>query len=154
MTDTGPTGAPRVRIRRLIDSPPTEVFPAWTDADAMGEWMRPGSMADAECELDPREGGRFRIVMIDPEGGRFVHRGEYRVVEPPRRLVFTWISDATEQRESVVTVELFDRDGATELVLTHERLPSEAAAERHTGGWTDIIERLADRLEHSPAGGD
>lgn len=147
MTNPESAAAPRVRIRRRIEATPPEVFEAWTDAEGMRQWMRPGDMADAECDLDVREGGEFRIMMITPDGQRLEHRGEYRVVDPPRRLVFTWISPGTQQRETLVTVELSDHDGGTELVLTHERLPDETAAERHEGGWGSIVQKLAEALE-------
>ena len=143
MNNTQASTAPRVRIRRLIDASPAEVFEAWTDADSMSQWMRPGSTADAECELDVREGGRFRIDMILPDGERKDHEGEYRVVDPPNKLVFTWISEGTQRRETVVTVELSERDGGTELVLTHEGIPTEKSAEGHEEGWTSIVETLA-----------
>ena len=152
MNDTAPT-APRVRIRRIIDASPARVFDAWTDADGMRRWMRPGSVADAECELDIREGGGFRIVMVTPDGDRLEHTGEYRVVDRPHKLVFTWISGGTDGRETVVTVELFERGERTELVLTHDRLPDRRRAEMHTEGWTTIVDRLAERAARMPAEG-
>ncbi|MFW6078684.1 MAG: SRPBCC family protein [Gemmatimonadota bacterium] len=152
MSEATPT-TPRVRIRRVIDAPPADVFEAWTDPEGMRHWMRPGSITDAECELDVREGGGFRIVMIAQEGDRLEHTGEYRVVDPPHKLVFTWISGGTDGRESLVTVELFERGERTELVLTHEKVPDERRAEMHTDGWTTIVDRLADQITRTPADG-
>lgn len=149
MSEAQSTAVPRVRIRRLIDAPCAEVFAAWMDADAMRHWMRPGPMSDVQCELDVREGGRYRIVMVGPEGERSEHEGEYRVVDSPNKLVFTWISSRTEQRETVVTVDFVERGDRTELVLTHEGLPHDEAAEIHTRGWTAIVDTLAERMEAS-----
>lgn len=140
------TTVPRVRIRRLIDAPRAEVFAAWTDAEAMGYWMRPGPMSEVRCDLDVREGGRYRIVMAGHEGERWEHEGEYRVVDSPNKLVFTWISNITDGRETVVTIELFERSDRTELVLTHEELPHEKAVEMHKRGWTTIVDTLSERI--------
>lgn len=138
--------APRVRVRRVLDAPRGEVFAAWTDGEAMRHWMRPGPMKDVTCEMDVREGGRYRIVMLGAGGERWEHEGEYRAVEPPNRLEFTWVSTLTDGHESVVTVELFERGDRTELVLTHERLPHAEASERHGRGWTAIVDALAEHL--------
>jgi len=104
--------------------------------------MAPGSIAVAELEMDPRPGGTFRLVMRR-ERDEITHTGEYREVDPPRRLVFTWKSPATHGRETVVTVEFHERGDATELVLTHEELTDEHSADGHREGWTSIAERLA-----------
>lgn len=149
MSGARSTAVRRVRVRRLIDAPREEVFAAWTDADAMRQWMRPGPMRDVRCEMDVREGGRYRIVMVGVEGERWQHEGEYRVVDSPRELVFTWISTLTDRHESVVRVEFFERGDRTELVLTHDELPHGAAAERHTRGWTAIVATLAARMAAS-----
>jgi hypothetical protein len=57
--------------------------------------------------------------------------------------VFTWISKATNGLPTTVTVELLERDGGTELVLTHRRLPPEKIDD-HRKGWTDIARKLDD----------
>jgi len=90
--------------------------------------------------VDPKVGGKFRIVMI--EGPKhYEHTGEYLVIEPPERLEFTWISEATGHRSTVVTIQFLKRDGGTELVLTHRRLPP-TQVESHRRGWTDILQLL------------
>jgi uncharacterized protein YndB with AHSA1/START domain len=103
--------------------------------------MAPGSMTVAELEMDPRPGGTFRLVMRG-ERGDIAHIGEYREVDPPRRLVFTWKSPATQGRETIVTVEFHARGDATELVLIHEELPDEQTADGHRQGWTSIAAKL------------
>jgi uncharacterized protein YndB with AHSA1/START domain len=104
--------------------------------------MAPGSITVAELQMDPRPGGIFRLVMRS-ERGEIAHTGEYREVDPPRRLVFTWKSPATQGRETVVTVEFHERGDATELVLIHEELPDEQTADGHRQGWTSIATKLA-----------
>ena len=132
-------------IRKLIPATREEVFAAWTDAESMKHWMCPGDNLTAEATLDVRVGGAFRIMMRKP-GQDCEHTGEYQVVEPPSKLVFTWISRFTENQPSLVTVELFDRGGQCELVLIHDRLPHAEAVKQHSGGWTSIAERLAEYM--------
>jgi activator of Hsp90 ATPase-like protein len=44
---------------------------------------------------------------------------------------------------TLVTVELNPRGDETELVLTHERLPTSAIVGGHTKGWGHILDHLA-----------
>ena len=114
----------------------------WTDPKLVARWMTP--VGDAEAELDVRPGGRLRIVMRG-EGMTIVHTGEYLEVDPPRRLVFTWISPYTDG-PSVVTVDLLPHGDETDLVLTHSALPVQIA-ESHLGGWGAMVGRLSAQLE-------
>ena len=56
----------------------------------------------------------------------------------------TWISiggPRDEGHEALLTLELFDREGATELKLTHERLPA-SSKDSYDAGWTAVIQHL------------
>ena len=127
-------------VRRVIPVPRERVFQAWLDPESLVRWMRPGGATNATAQVDPRVGGKFRIVMIEGPK-RYEHTGEYRAIDPPRRLEFTWTSEATDQRPTVVTIEFLERDRGTELVLTHRRLPPKQV-ESHRRGWTDILQLL------------
>jgi uncharacterized protein YndB with AHSA1/START domain len=117
------------------------VFDAWLDANALVQFMRPGPTMTCDVINDPRVGGRFLITMMG-EGQVHPHGGEYRTIDRPRKLVFTWFSKGTAMNESVVTVELKAISGGkTELTLTHVGLP-EKQIEPHTGGWSRIVELL------------
>ena len=131
-------------VRRVIPVPRERVFQAWLDSESLAQWMRPGSATDATVEVEPKVGGKFRIVMIDGPK-RYEHTGEYLVIDPPQRLEFTWISEATDHRPTVVTIEFLERDRGTELVLTHRRLPP-TQVESHRRGWTDVLQLLERRF--------
>jgi uncharacterized protein YndB with AHSA1/START domain len=138
MTETSLT------IRRQIGAPPEDVFDAWTDPEGMRQWMRPGDVESAEVSLDVRVGGRYTIDMIKGDI-RHKHHGEYRIVDRPRKLAFTWNADWIPGG-SLVTVELRALDGGTELILTHESLPDRTSVENHTMGWGSILDRLAEAV--------
>src|SRR5215831_14073593 len=93
------------------------------------------------CRRRCAGGGSFRL---DMQFGTviYTHTGVYREIRPPEKLVFTWISEATQQQETVVTVELFARGEQTELVLTHERFPNAESARDHDQGWQSVLSRL------------
>ena len=131
-------------VRRVLRVPRERVFAAWLDPALMTRWMCPGDTSSASVELDPRVGGKFRIVMHHGRGDA-EHWGEFLAIEPPARLSFTWISASTLRQPTLVTVELFERGVETELVLTHRRLPPEKV-EAHRKGWTDIVAKLEEVL--------
>ena len=141
MTATRPAelaGTKQVVVRRIVSAPRTEVFQLWTDAKRMPEWFLAGGTA----KLDVRVGGKYHLDM-HYEGKSYPHDGEYLEVAPPERLVFTWISEGTNWKPSVVTVELIERGAQTEVILTHEGLPDDAeSAKNHEQGWTEILEWL------------
>ena len=111
----------------------------------MAHWMRPGKVTHSTVEVEPRVGGSFRIQMHGGDGECFDHRGEYLAIEPPSRLSFTWISEGTDHKPTVVTVEFLERGTGTELVLTHQRLAPKAI-EGHREGWSDAIRVLDEVL--------
>jgi len=133
-----------VRVRRVIRAPREAVFAAWTDPASMRLWLAPYSLTVGEVKADLRVGGSYSLVMRR-DGEDLPHTGVYREITPPERLVFTWSSFGTQHRETLVTIELSEHRDGTELVLTHERLPSAEAAKRHEAGWTSIFEKLAAR---------
>jgi uncharacterized protein YndB with AHSA1/START domain len=135
----------RIEIRRVIPASREEVFAAWTDPEGIRVWMCPGDVTETEARLDVRVGGDYKIIMKSP-GGAHVHTGTYHVVDPPSKLAFTWITEATDFSPSLVSVELFEREGETELVLTHERMPRADVLPRYKAGWETIAEKLAKYL--------
>ena len=135
---------PRAHVRRLIQAPAADIFSAWTDPAAMAHWMTPVGTATASVDL--RVGGQFRLVMAD-EHLSIEHTGEYRVIEPPHLLVFTWRSEFTGMRDTVVTVRLTQRSAAeTDLEVIHE-FATEQEAASHAGGWGQLISRLESYVE-------
>jgi uncharacterized protein YndB with AHSA1/START domain len=133
-----------ITVRRTIEATADEIFDAWLDPESLAAWMRPGAIVRTTARTDARVGGSYEVVMHTP-AEQLVHRGTYQAIERPTRLVFTWLSPSTEQRETKVTVELLARGSATEVVVTHEQLPEREAAS-HTEGWTDALALLASTL--------
>jgi uncharacterized protein YndB with AHSA1/START domain len=142
--------AQTITLRRLLPASCEEVFDAWLDADGMRQWMCPGPVTSCEATLDPRPGGRFRFIMKAP-GAEFISTGEFRALDRPSRLQFSWISSRWENQETLVTIELQPRDTHCELVLIHERFPAGLSTEQVRGGWTAILEKLGRHLDQPPA---
>jgi uncharacterized protein YndB with AHSA1/START domain len=134
----------RAHVTRIVRAPAANIFAAWTDPAAMAQWMTPVGTATAEVDL--RVGGRFRLVMAG-EHLCIEHTGEYRVIQPPELLVFTWRSEFTGMRDTLVTVRLTAHGvHETEIDVTHELATDEEAAS-HAGGWGQLLDCLRTYLE-------
>ena len=130
-------------VRKQLDATCEEVFDAWTDPMSLMQFMRPGDQVQrVDVEVDARVGGKYRIDMIGM-AEITSHTGEYLVIDRPKKLAFTWISKHTENRPTVVTIELTPKGNARcEIVLTHSGLP-DGQVPGHTQGWTGVVEKLA-----------
>jgi uncharacterized protein YndB with AHSA1/START domain len=134
-----------LEIKRVIKAPREWVYAAWTDPGQLREWFGPENVQTRNIVAEARVGGRFRWDITSPEGEEMTMRGEFRELQPNRKIVFSWRwekDEDWEQRDSVVTVELSDYDGGTEVRLIHEQLPSEESRDRHTEGWKSALDRL------------
>src|SRR2546428_7157114 len=116
-----------LEVRKRIPASREEVFDAWLNPKSVEQWMHGGPTMSCRAKIDPRIGGSFKIDMIAKEK-TYEHSGVYKRIERPKLLEFTWISEGTNQQESVVTIEFLDRAREPELLLKHRLLPSQGAA--------------------------
>ena len=132
-----------VQVTRDFKAPRELVWQAHVDPELFQRWIGgyPGWSMPV-CEMDVRVGGKFRIDMHGKDGKIFKHNGEYLEVLPPRRLKFTWISAATNQLPTVVTIDFKALGDQTEITLVHDGLDTSKNVEGHTKGWTEILEQL------------
>jgi uncharacterized protein YndB with AHSA1/START domain len=134
-----------LEVKRFIKAPRDRVYAAWTDPAQLKQWFGPENVQTHDLVADVRVGGKYRWDITNAEGEKMTVRGEYRELQPGRKIVFTWQwddDDVWKNRTSIVTVELDDIEGGTELRLTHVQLPSEQSRDRHTEGWESVLDRL------------
>jgi uncharacterized protein YndB with AHSA1/START domain len=140
---SNPADSTRIQVRRRMPAPREIVYEAWTNASEFRHWMCPGDVVSAEATLDVRVGGAFRIVMKS-KTAEHVHTGTYQIVDPPAKLVFTWM--ASNHPPTLVTVEFLDHGEESELLITHERFTLGDIAKRYESGWGTIADKLAAHL--------
>ncbi len=136
----------RVIVRRNIRATREELFDAWIDAEGMSEWMCPGDIVSAKVRLDPRVGGALHILMQSPTETH-EHTGEFRTMDRPSKLSFTWTAKNMDGQLTLVTVEFREISSIeTELILTHERIPRKELRDRYQNGWSKIVSLLEQRV--------
>jgi len=130
-----------LRLSRVISAQRDRVFHAWTTPEDMMKWAAPEGVEVAECTVDLRVGGAYRIRMHAPENKVHTAIGTYREIDAPSRLVYTWDweEEASHMGGTLVTVEFNELGDATEVVVTHEQFPNEEVRDGHTMGWTSCL---------------
>ena len=131
-------------MQRRLAAAPERVFTALTDPADLARWFGPGDVTLRGVHVDLRSGGHYGLEMHYPDGTRYTLSGQYLEVEPPRRLVMTWIWGEGDHAgvETLVTIELAPSGAGTELSLTHENLLGVEGREAHEHGWGGSFDKL------------
>ena len=139
---TGPALA-TARVERILPAAPDEVYAAWVEADALATFIAPAP-GTAQVEIEPRVGGRLRIVMTFPDRVTEIE-GTYLALDRPHTISFSW-RPLRAAFDSVVTVTLEPHgEGQTRMTIAHSRLPQEWLGSYETG-WGSIADALERRV--------
>jgi uncharacterized protein YndB with AHSA1/START domain len=137
-----------LRMTRVLPAPRADAYGALTDPVELAKWWGPRGFTVPEVDFDPRAGGTYRIAMQPPDGDLFHLLGDFREVDPPARLSYTfrWDPPDPDDRETVATLSLTDHGAETEVKLSQGEFATEERLAIHEGGWTDSFERLEELL--------
>jgi uncharacterized protein YndB with AHSA1/START domain len=141
-----------IQFSTTIDHPRHLVFEAWTNPEHVCHWWGCEGSTLTVCEIDPRPGGAWRIVMRMADGSEHPFKGVYREVVPDERLVYSecYEMPAFGSPEWLTTITFEDLGGRTKL--THPILHRTAQArDGHLqagmeAGSIKTLQRLAERV--------
>ncbi len=133
-----------LRLERILPVARDRVLSAFVEPTQLSNWWGPADFTVPQADLDVREGGRYRIEMRPPEGEPFWVFGEYREVEPPGRLVYTfeWDPPTPDDQLTLVRLAFLPVDEETHLVVEHGPFKTDERYELHEAGWRDTLDRL------------
>ena len=133
-----------------IKAPAERIFRALTRPEELLKWWAAeGSfqIVQAECDLQP--GGKWRMRVAGrcaAEAPVSTVYGEYRDVDPPRLLTYTWIRENEDYPETLVRWDLEENNGSTTVRVTHSGLVTEGLRARNAG-WPVIMQLLEAYVE-------
>lgn len=140
-------------ITRIFNAPPALVFAAWTSPEHVRRWWGPRGYDLAVCEIDLRPGGRYRYVQRDAQGNEFPFKGEFREIDPPRRLVYTQAFDVEPfgDHPAVITMTLAEQADGSTLMTSTSVYESQDLRDGHVAsgmewGMRETLERLDELL--------
>lgn len=149
------TASETLQLKHHLNASPEQVFAAWSKPEALNQWFGPHSH---NCKVETFEfktGGKYQIRLIptgdvdDPDchgdtSQDSVCAGEFVKISEPNRIVmtFNWIENGADMGDTLLSIEIMQANDGTDLVLTHEKIPSEELREAHQGGWQGSLECL------------
>ncbi len=138
----------KLELEKEFSVPAEMIYDAWLDPNSVKEWMCPANgVTVPEPIVDAKIGGRFEFNMDIGAPDKLPHSGEYKKLERPNTIQFTWNSPNTENKDTLVTISIKKTgESSCHLTLLHERLPSEDSMQGHRGGWTNILETLKNTI--------
>lgn len=142
----GEAAETKLRLERFVPSSPEELFALWIEPEHLARWWAPDGYDAVIHDLDVRPHGRWRIVLRGAGGREVAMGGVFHIVEPSRRLAFSWAweeAPGTQRHVTEVTISFEPVPGGTRLVLVHQNFGSSDARDRHLGGWSASFDRLA-----------
>lgn len=130
-----------VTVKRTIPASPEQVFDVWIDPKSPGgPWF-----GGDRVIVNPTVDGLFYLAARH-ENRVWPHYGRFVRLERPRVIEYTWMSEATQGRETVVTLTLQPLGQETEVTLVHSGVPDDEMGRRHKDGWGWILDMLAQAL--------
>lgn len=139
MSDSSDTRS--IVVERTMPHPPEKIWRALTQSALIAEWLM-------ENDFEARFGARFQFRARPMGDWNGVVDCEVTVLDPPRRLVYTWKGGSVENRgpalDSVVEWTLTEVSGGTRVRMEHSGFgPRNASAyDVMSGGWPRVLERL------------
>ena len=136
-------------MTRNFNASPDKVFSAWSNPDLLKVWMGGKAVTSPFAEVDFRVGGKYTVRLQPPYGEPFTVEGTYQEIDPPKKLVYTWVfvGAEIETGETLVTVEFEAQNNGTQVTLQHEKLPNTQVRDHHNEGWTGLLENLSELIE-------
>jgi uncharacterized protein YndB with AHSA1/START domain len=150
------TGRVEAKVVHRFKAAPERVYDAWLRPETVRIWLqaalRQGGLSGdlRTIEIDPRVGGRF-VFSDMRDAGEARHWGTYLVLDRPREIVFTWITDKSEEANPSKVTLTIEKDGEGSIVtLTHEmdRKWTEYVS-RTERGWARMLDAIGELLAQS-----
>ena len=131
----------KLSLTRSFDADPETLFDAWLEK-SWGEWVGPPGVNGEVVQLEPRVGGRYRVVMHLPSGGTLTVGGVYKEIARPSKIVMSWKWEHEDQ-DTLVTLSFRARGKGTEMTILHEGFAAPDRRDSHNNGWTGTLDKLA-----------
>jgi uncharacterized protein YndB with AHSA1/START domain len=132
-----------LRIERLIDGTPEEIFDGFTQADAMKEWYAAGTWTVEVLACDVRVGGTSSVE-FGPVDQRYREDMTYTKVDRPHALAYdeAFVQPNGESFDTHIEITLEPQDSKTLLTLVQTGFPDAEQRDAHQNGWPGFIDRL------------
>jgi uncharacterized protein YndB with AHSA1/START domain len=142
------SGGLQLDLTRVLPVPIEALFAAFSEADELAQWWGPRGFTIPSVDFRPRVGRPYQIEMQPPEGEPFYLVGEFRDVEPPARLAYTfvWEPPDPDDIETLVALSFREVEGSTEVAFSQGPFRTEERRTLHRDGWSETFDKLEEHL--------
>lgn len=146
-------------LERVIPVSLDKLWRGWTEPELLIQWFTPKPWKTIKCDNELRAGGKFNVIMQNPEGDEFPYYGCYLEVAAPHRLVWTGAlgggyrpipaSEGVPQFTCVLTFVAHDNGTKYTATVMHG---SAADAKTHSDmgfhdGWGAALDQLVELMK-------
>lgn len=134
------------KIDVTLDASLPFVFAAFHEPEYLSEWFAPGDSSVTQIMSDFKEGGRYRIKMMDPSGIEMSLTGEYVTILANEQLSFSWAWEDDMEESVMTSVDIhFEKteERNVRLVLIQQGFLNKQECDQHNYAWMSCLEKLA-----------
>jgi uncharacterized protein YndB with AHSA1/START domain len=134
------------QVSRIFHAPPEKVFRVFTDPATVPYVFSPDPQSVTVERYEFRKGGRYSIAVKQEDGSSIRYQGEYREIEPPRRVVNTFEVDGVPARWAVETDEFEPVGPSTRVTIRWKFLSPEEREKMGGPAGEQAITRMWDAV--------
>ena len=146
------------RMSRHVAAPPSAVYRALLDPEAVAKWRVPGGMTSQVHEFDPHEGGRFRVSLSYDAPGQAgksaartdTYHGHFARLVPDAQVVEVLefeTADPALGGQMTMTTTLTEEADGTDVLVVHEGIPDQVPVADNELGTRMALDSLARLVE-------
>jgi uncharacterized protein YndB with AHSA1/START domain len=99
-------GDTQVKITRVIEGAPEQVFDAYVNPEKLIQWWGPRELGTEVDKLDGKVPGEWRFFNVTPDGQKYAFHGVYHEVTAPTRIVQTFEFEGAPGYVSLESISL------------------------------------------------
>lgn len=131
-----------IKLKRIINASPEEVFEAWLDHTSPGSpWF-----GVSKAIVNPPKVDSLFYSMYQMEGREVAHYGRFITLDKPHRIEHTWVSEATRGLESIVTLSFESVEEKTQVNVNHSGIPDDEEGRHHENAWGYVLAKMRSRF--------
>jgi uncharacterized protein YndB with AHSA1/START domain len=126
---------------RLLDAPPERVYRAWVEPVRLARWWGPKGFTNDFEVCEPKPSGRWKFVMVSPDGARFPNESVFVELVPGQKVV---IDHVVPPRFRLIAQ--FEAEGAGTRISWRQIFESKEVCDQVKGIAVPANEENFDRL--------
>ena len=149
-----------ITLKRIFNLPLNTVWKAWSEPASFKKWWGPKEYTCPDCSIDFKIDGTYLASMQDASGKKIWSTGKYQEIVPKKKIVYTdsfadshgnivpasYYSMPDMDMKTLVTIELEEKDGKTNMILHHTGIPDEMGDDCMKG-WQSSFDKMESGLQ-------